>query len=100
MGAVSEVGVLDIGNVEGAIVEGTLETGANVFGELVGSLPKIGAFVTFLETGEFATGEMAGAVLGIRSGLIGALDGKYDSTGDADGDDAVKGAFEIVILGT
>ena len=97
MVGVAEDGVLEIGNVDGAIGEVTFGTGGFVCGKVVGSKLETGAFVTLTVTGEFVTGEIVGAVLGIGTGSIGALDGEYDSTGDADG---VRGAFEIVILGT
>ena len=100
MVGVAEDGVLEIGNVDGAIVEVTFGTEGFVCGKVVGSKLETGAFVTLAVTGEIVTGEIVGAVLGIGTGSIGALDGEYDSTGDADGDDAVRGAFEIVILGT
>ena len=82
------MGVLEVGNANGAVC-----------GEVVGTTANTGTCVAGAGTGELAIGGRVGATLGIRVGEIGSLDGELDNDGDADGTDAASGALELVMLG-
>ena len=82
------MGVLEVGNANGAVC-----------GEVVGTTANTGTCVAGAGTGELAIGGRVGATLGIRVGEIGSLDGELENDGDADGTNAASGALELVMLG-